>query len=152
MTDIQAAIGNSQIRHLDEFNARRREIVNFYMKELAGVPGLILPQPVEKGNVHSWHIFTPFIDIDRLGISRSEFMARLKKLNIGTALHYQALHLFSYYSKRLGLHRGSFPEAEYVSDRILSLPLFPAMTDRDMRDAAAAVRQVACEAAGQHGN
>jgi dTDP-4-amino-4,6-dideoxygalactose transaminase len=152
MTDIQAAIGNSQIKHLDEFNARRREIVDFYMRELAGIPGLILPSPVEKGNVHSWHIFTPLIDIDRLGISRSDFMARMKELNIGTALHYQALHLFSYYSKRLGLHRGSFPEAEYVSDRILSLPLFPAMTDEDMHDVVEAVRQVAGEAVRQHGN
>ena len=146
MTDIQAAIGNSQIKQLDEFNARRREIVAFYMKELAGVPGLILPKPVEEGNVHSWHIFTPFVDIDRLSVSRDEFMARMKKLNIGTALHYQALHLFGYYANLLGLHRGSMPEAEYVSDRILSLPLFPAMTSQDMRDVAEAIRQVTGEA------
>ena len=144
MADINAAIGISQLRELDKFNARRREIVAFYMKELAGVRGIILPQPAPWEHVHSWHIFTPFIDIDTLGFSRNDFIAKMRERNIGTALHYQALHFFTCYSKITGLGRGSLPEAEYVSDRIVSLPLFPAMTDEDMHDVAAAVREV-CE-------
>ena len=69
-------------------------------------------------------------------------MARMKERNIGTALHYQAIHLFTCYGDITGLGRGALPEAEYVSDRIVSLPLFPAMTDEDMNDVIAAVREV----------
>lgn len=147
MMDIQAAIGNSQLRQLESFNERRRKIVDFYMKELAGVRGIMLPKPAAWQYEHSWHIFTPFIDIDALGFSRDEFMARMKALNIGTALHYQALHLFTCYGSITGLKRGSLPEAEYVSDRIVSLPLFPAMTNDDARDVVAAVREVCAKAA-----
>ena len=134
MMDIQAAIGISQMKQLEEFNTRRREIVSFYMDKLSGLKGLTMPTPAPWEYEHSWHIFTPFVDIDALGISRDEFMSRMKKRNIGTALHYQALHLFTYYGGLVGLSRGSLPEAEYVSDRILSLPLFPAMTDDDALD------------------
>lgn len=142
MMDIQAAIGNSQLRELEGFNARRKEIVSYYMRELSGVEGLILPKSAPWEHVHSWHIFTPFVDIDKLGMTRDDFMAEMKKLNIGTALHYQALHLFTCYANATGLKRGSMPEAEYVSDRIVSLPLFPAMTDDDARDVVEAVKAV----------
>ena len=69
-------------------------------------------------------------------------MARMKERNIGTALHYQAMHLFTCYHEVTGMGRGDLPEAEYVSDRIVSLPLFPAMTDGDARDAVAAIKEV----------
>lgn len=142
MTDMQAAIGNSQIKRLGEFNARREEIAAYYMRELAGTRGIILPRSAPWSCVHSRHIFTPLIDIEELGFSRDEFMARMRERNIGTALHYQALHLFACYEKITGTKRGDMPEAEYVSDRIVSLPLFPAMTDGDARDVVEAVREV----------
>lgn len=142
MTDIQAAIGNSQLPELENFNRRRARIVAFYMRELADVPGIILPKPAPWAHKHSWHIFTPFVDIDLLGFSRDEFIARMKERNIGAALHYQALHLFSCYGGITGMGRGSLPEAEYVSDRIVSLPLFPAMTDEDAHDVVRAVKEV----------
>ncbi|WP_281679972.1 DegT/DnrJ/EryC1/StrS family aminotransferase [Synergistes jonesii] len=142
MTDIQAAIGNSQLPELENFNRRRARIVAFYMRELADVPGIILPKPAPWAHKHSWHIFTPFVDIDRTGFSRDEFIARMKERNIGAALHYQALHLFSCYGGITGMGRGSLPEAEYVSDRIVSLPLFPAMTDEDAHDVVRAVKEV----------
>ncbi|WP_352402525.1 DegT/DnrJ/EryC1/StrS family aminotransferase [Synergistes jonesii] len=142
MTDIQAAIGNSQLPELENFNRRRARIVAFYMRELADVPGIILPKSAPWAHKHSWHIFTPFVDIDFLGFSRDEFIARMKERNIGAALHYQALHLFSCYGGITGMGRGSLPEAEYVSDRIVSLPLFPAMTDEDAHDVVRAVKEV----------
>lgn len=142
MLDIQAAIGNDQLTRLASFNARRREIVNMYRKGLEGLPGLALPPEPAQGDVHSWHILTPLIDIDFLGFSRDEFMARMRELNIGTALHYQALHLFSYYGREYGWKRGDFPGAEFVSDRIVSIPLFPAMTDDDVADVIEAIRRV----------
>lgn len=142
MLDIQAAIGNDQLTRLASFNARRREIVSMYRKGLEGLPGLALPPEPAQGDVHSWHILTPLIDIDFLGFSRDEFMARMRELNIGTALHYQALHLFSYYGREYGWKRGDFPGAEFVSDRIVSIPLFPAMTDDDVADVIEAIRRV----------
>ena len=142
MMDIQAAIGDSQLRELASFNAKRKEIVSFYMEELPKAKGLILPKPATWEHEHSWHIFTPFIDIDSLGMSRDDFMSEMKKRNIGTALHYQAIHLFTCYKEATGLDRGSLPEAEYVSDRIVSLPLFPAMTDKDARDVVEAIFEV----------
>ena len=92
--------------------------------------------------MHSWHIFTPLIDTGALTIDRDRFMALMREQNIGTALHYQAVHLYTYYRKTLGWKPGDFPEAEYVSDRIVSLPLFPAMTDDDLADAADATKRV----------
>ena len=142
MMDIQAAIGDSQLRELESFNARRKEIVSFYMKEFSNIKGLILPKPAPWEHEHSWHIFTPLIDIDRLGITRDDFMSEMKKKNIGTALHYQAIHLFTCYKEATGLDRGSLPEAEYVSDRIVSLPLFPAMKDEDAQDVVEAVFEI----------
>ena len=142
MLDIQAAIGNDQLTRLASFNARRREIVSMYRKGLEGLPGLALPPEPAQGDVHSWHILTPLIDIDYLGFSRDEFMARMRELNIGTALHYQALHLFSYYGREYGWKRGDFPGAEFVSDRIVSIPLFPAMTNGDVADVIEAIRRV----------
>jgi len=142
MLDIQAAIGNDQLTRLASFNARRREIVSMYRKGLEGLPGIVLPPEPAQGDVHSWHILTPLIDIDYLGFSRDEFMARMRELNIGTALHYQALHLFSYYAREYGWKRGDFPGAEFVSDRIVSIPLFPAMTDGDVADVIEAIRRV----------
>ncbi len=142
MLDIQAAIGSDQLKRLDIFNARRREIVDTYRREMGDIEGLRLPPSPEKGDLHSWHIFTPLIDTDLLGFSRDDFMAKMRAMNIGTALHYQAIHLFSFFADNYGWKRGDFPNAEYVSDRIVSLPLFPAMTDDDIADAVEAVRRI----------
>ena len=141
-TDLSSAIGISQMRQLDSFNERRQQLVAFYMKELADVASLILPPVVPNDLVHSWHIFTPLVDIEKAGITRDEFMAKLKERNIGTGYHYQALHLFSCYGQLTGLSKGSLPNAEYVSERIVSLPLFPAMTDKDAQDVVQAIKEV----------
>lgn len=79
---------------------------------------------------------------DGSGMTRNEFMSAMKERNIGTALHYQAIHLFTCFGEITGLSRGSLPEAEYVSDRIVSLPLFPAMTDEDARDVVCAIKEI----------
>ena len=106
------------------------------------VRGLILPPKIEEGNVHSWHIYTPLIDIDELGFSRDDFMAKMSAKNIGTAYHYQALHLFTCFGELTGLKAGDLPNSEYVSERIVSLPLFPAMTDEDVTDVIEAIKEI----------
>lgn len=142
MSDIQAAIGLSQLKQLDSFNRRRREICATYEKELAGCPGISFQEHAGYEHVHSRHIFPILVDTDTLKIDRDTFMQQMKERNIGTAIHYNAIHLFSGYAKALGKKRGDFPEAEYVSDRILSIPFFPAMTDDDVAYCIDAIKEI----------
>lgn len=142
MSDIQAAIGLSQIKQLDGFNRRRREICAIYEAELAGCPGISFQQSAGYEHVHSRHIFPILVDSDALMINRDTFMQQMKERNVGTAIHYNAIHLFGGYAKALGMKRGDLPEAEYVSDRILSIPLFPAVTDDDVAYCIEAIREI----------
>lgn len=142
MMDIQAALGIHQLKRLEGFLAERERLAGRYDEALSGQIGLILPQRVPYPVRHAWHLYTPLVDIDRLTIGRDEFMAELKARNIGTGLHYTAAHEFSYYADRFGWRPEDFPEAHFVSERIVSLPLFPGLTDADQDDAIEAIREV----------
>ncbi len=142
MLDIQAAIGLGQLAHLDAFNARRTSIVGRYREAFSDTEGLLLPSTPPYEHTHAWHIFTPLLDIDHLDLTRDDFMALLKTENIGTAYHYQAAHLFDFYRNTFGFKRGDFPNAEKVSDRIVSLPLFPSMADSDVENVVEAVKRI----------
>jgi len=145
MMDIQAALGLGQLPRLEGFIAERTRLAARYDAALAGCVGLILPQRTPYPARHAWHLYTPLVDVDRLRIGRDEFMAALKKRNIGTGLHYTAAHEFSYYAGRFGWRPEDFPEAHFVSERIVSLPLFPGLSDADQDDAIEAVRGVLSE-------
>ena len=132
LTDIASAMGIHQLRRLDGFIARRREIAEKYLAGLAGVPGLGLPAAPTYPHRHAWHLFTVLVE------NRDEFMAKLKKQNIGSGLHFEAVHRTSFYKK--GAKK--LPHTDHVCSRILSLPLFPDMTDRDAEDVIAAVRRI----------
>jgi dTDP-4-amino-4,6-dideoxygalactose transaminase len=132
LTDIASAMGIHQLRRLDGFIARRREIAEKYLAGLAGVPGLGLPAAPSYPHRHAWHLFTVLVE------KRDEFMAKLKAQNIGSGLHFEAVHRTSFYKK--GAKK--LPHTEHVCNRILSLPLFPDMTDRDAEDVIAAVRRI----------
>ncbi len=142
MMDIQAALGLHQLPKLDGFIEARRLRALAYQEAFRGMAGLILPEPVPYTARHAWHLYTPLVDIDRLSITRDAFMAELKARNIGSGLHYTAAHEFSYYARAFGWKADDFPEAHFVSDRIVSLPLFPLMTDQDQADTIEAVRDV----------
>ncbi len=142
MMDIQAALGLHQLKRLDGFLAERERLARRYDEKLSGTVGLILPQRVAYAVRHAWHLYTPLVDIDRLTIDRDRFMSELKTRNIGTGLHYTAAHEFSYYASRFGWKPEDFPEAHFVSERIVSLPLFPGLSDADQDDAVAAIRDV----------
>ncbi|MFN3234882.1 MAG: DegT/DnrJ/EryC1/StrS family aminotransferase [Gammaproteobacteria bacterium] len=131
MMDIQAAIGIHQLPKLDSFIERRSQIANRYIEELKDWPELFLPQPPNYEQKHAWHIFTPLINHENAGMNRAEFMEAMKQENIGTGLHYRALHLYPYYQEQFGYQHGDFPHAEKISERIVSLPLFPTMTDEE---------------------
>jgi dTDP-4-amino-4,6-dideoxygalactose transaminase len=145
MMDIQAALGLHQLPRLDGFLAERARLAGRYNELLADARGLILPQRVAYPVRHAWHLYTPLVDVDRLSISRDGFMEELKKRNIGTGLHYSAAHEFCYYRERFGWRPEDFPEAHFVSERIVSLPLFPGLSDEDQDDVVAAVREVLAE-------
>ena len=142
MMDIQAALGIHQLPRLDGFIEARRRLAMRYNEAFKGVAGLILPTPVAYPTRHAWHLYTPLVDLDALTIDRDRFMQELKERNIGVGLHYTAVHEFSYYRDNFGWRAEDYPEAHFVSERIMSLPLFPALTDADQDDAIAAVREI----------
>lgn len=131
MMDIQAAIGLHQLRELDGFITRREELANRYHEALADWPQWQLPATPVYEHRHSWHIYTPLINETAARMNRDEFMTAMKDKNIGTGLHYRAVHLYPFYRERFGFSEGDFPHAESVAERIVSLPLFPAMTDAE---------------------
>ncbi|NBX02728.1 MAG: DegT/DnrJ/EryC1/StrS family aminotransferase [Alphaproteobacteria bacterium] len=125
MMDMQAALGIHQLPELDGFIARRTELAQRYIEALKDWPELDLPTAPDYAHKHAWHLFTPRLKT----MERDAFMNAMKAENIGVGLHYQATHIFSWYREHLGVAPEDFPHALSVGQRIVSLPLFPTMTD-----------------------
>ncbi|MFA6408924.1 MAG: DegT/DnrJ/EryC1/StrS aminotransferase family protein [Gammaproteobacteria bacterium] len=142
MMDIQAALGIHQLAHLEEFIAKRTKLALRYNELFAGWEELMLPQNPDYSSRNSWYIYAPLINIEKAKITRDEFMQKMKEQNIGTGLHYEAVHLYSFYQKTYGYKRGDFSNAEIISDRIVSLPLFPDMTFADQDRVVTAMRKI----------
>ena len=143
MTDIQASIGLHQLERV-ETNLRRREAIwSRYDRELADLP-ITLPAAAEGDTIHARHLYTILVDPDRSGITRDNFRRRLHEGNIGTGVHFIAIHLHEYYRRKLGYEAAHLPDASYVSERTVSLPLSAHLTEEDVTDvvqaAAAALR------------
>ncbi|PWB59729.1 MAG: UDP-4-amino-4,6-dideoxy-N-acetyl-beta-L-altrosamine transaminase [Bradyrhizobiaceae bacterium] len=133
LPDVLCALGVSQLAKLDRFHRRRVEIARRYDALLAPLfPRL---RPVPHGNhPHGWHIYAVLVEFAALGTTRARFMAALRAEGVGTQVHYIPVHLQPYYRKRYGDLR--LPGAEAYYARCLSIPLFPAMTDEDVRHVA----------------
>ncbi len=144
MLDLTAALGLGQLRRVEENWAIRARLVARYNAALAALPGLGIPAtaPLGPGDRHAWHLYPILLDLDRLTLDRNGFIDALKAHNIGSGIHYTALHLQSYYRNQFDYRRGDLPEAEWVSDRTVSLPLSPAMGDRDVDDVVEAVTAI----------
>lgn len=142
LMDIQAALGIHQLRRIPTFNRRRKEMAERYHQAFADLDEIELPQEVSYPHLHAWHLYVILVRPEKLTLDRDGFMDALKMEKIGTGIHFIAVHLHDYYRKHFPYRRGDLPHAEYVSDRILSLPLYPAMTDKDQEDVIAAVRKV----------
>lgn len=142
MLDLQAAIGIHQLKKLDRFILAKETLVQRYEKEFAETSGLIRPRRVGYRHRHTWHLYTPLLDLDRLRLNRAEFIAELKKYRIGAGIHYLAIHHHAYYRQLLGIADGTLPNADFVSPRIVSLPLFPKMTEQDQTDVVEAVKAI----------
>jgi dTDP-4-amino-4,6-dideoxygalactose transaminase len=138
MTDIQAAVGLHQLPHLNEWIDERRRVWQRYDELLADLP-LDLPAPAEEGTRHARHLYQVLVRPEA-GISRDALMTHLTRRKIGVGVHYRACHLHPYYRDRYGLTSDAFPVATHISDRTLSLPLAPDLSDDDVLDVAAALR------------
>jgi perosamine synthetase len=141
LTDIACALGLSQLGRLDGNVARRREIAAQFEASLRNLPGIVLPRT--RPNVNpAWHLYPIRLDLAMLGASRDDVFRALRAENIGVNVHYVPVHLHSYYQDRYGYRKGDYPVAEDGFERLISLPMFHGMSDRDVRDVIEAVWKV----------
>jgi dTDP-4-amino-4,6-dideoxygalactose transaminase len=141
MTDMAAAMGIHQLPRVERYWKKREALWKRYDEAFADLP-CFLPPPAEKNTRHAYHLYTPLIDVEKLGKTRDQVLNELTKLNIGTGVHYIACHLQPYYRKVLGCKPGDFPNAEFISERTLSIPLSAKLTDEDADDVISAFRSV----------
>jgi len=140
MTDIQAALGIVQLGRLEEFLTARTRVAGWYAEELASLPDVEMLAPVPYPARHAWHLLVVRLRLEDLRVDRDAVMQQLLEANIGVGLHFKALHLHRFYRERLEVPPETLPHATRASGRILSLPLFPAMTRDDVRDVAVALQ------------
>jgi len=141
MTDIQAALGIHQLRKLDDFIAIRQRYARMYDEGFADMPEVERPI-IHSDRTHTYHLYVIRLNLERLTIDRAQFIEELKALNIGTSVHFIPVHLHPYYRDTFGYRPGDCPVAERLYERIISLPLFPRMTEDDVRDVIHAVKDV----------
>lgn len=135
MTDLQAALGTSQMKKIDSFVNRRKEIIKKYNRAFQTNPDIIIPFQSVDGE-SSWHLY-----IIQVKKNRKEVYEALHAKNIGVNVHYIPVHTLPYY-KELGYEKNSMPIAENLYENILSLPLFPGMNEQDVLDVIQAVEEV----------
>jgi len=131
MCDMQAALGVSQIKKLDEFKARRREIIAKYNQAFKDLPNVIMPY--EPQSLSScFHLYILKIDFEKIGKTRTQVMEELKAENIGSQVLYIPVHTQPYYKQEFGLKDGDFPQAESYYEQALSIPLYPKLSDQEV--------------------
>jgi UDP-4-amino-4-deoxy-L-arabinose-oxoglutarate aminotransferase len=142
MTDISAVLGLTQLARVDDFNRKRWDLAMLYRERLMEIDEILpLVDPIYPFR-HAWHLFIVRLDTDRAGINRDDFMTKLKERNIGTGLHFRAVHTHKYYIQSTDFYHGNLPNTEWNSERILSLPLFPDMTEDDLADVVEAIKDI----------
>jgi dTDP-4-amino-4,6-dideoxygalactose transaminase len=139
MFDIQAALGIHQLGKIEFFWQRRKQIVEIYNRGFKEVPEIKLL--AERDDVkHAHHLFPIIVRTEDLTVDRDAILKSLADSGIGVGVHFRALHLMSFYRQTFGSKRGDFPNAEYASDRLISLPLYPKMSEQDVERVIAAVK------------
>jgi perosamine synthetase len=140
LSDVQGALGLSQLGRLEHFLKRRSAIAERYVAALGSMKQVAIPA-VSPHVRHAWHIFPVLLGLEQLRADRDTILAALRAENIGATVHYVPAYWHPYY-QALGYRRGLCPRAEDAYARLLTLPLFPAMTDHDVEDVVAALRKV----------
>ena len=140
MTDVQAALGLHQLPRLDDWIEARAELWDRYDAMLDGLP-LQTPPPPEPGTRHGRHLYQVLVEPDAR-YTRDELLDQLTARRIGTGVHYRGVHLHPYYRDTYGLRAEQFPVASAISERTLSLPLSPKVTEEDQEDVIGALREI----------
>jgi dTDP-4-amino-4,6-dideoxygalactose transaminase len=149
-TDLQAALGLHQLKKLDEFNSIRESYARIYYNEFIMIPEIRMPdwysmyfdKLIFEDIKNAWHLFVIMVDTHSLKIGRNQFIEELKSLGIGTSVHFIPLHLHPYFAQKYGYHRGDFPVAESIYDRIISLPLYPKLHEQHLYSIIEGVRKI----------
>lgn len=131
MTDITASIGIHQLKKVNLFRDKRECIAQRYTDAFSKIDE-IEPPFVADNIQHSWHLYIIKLDIDNLSISRNDFINELRENKINTSVHFKPLHMFSYFKNKYGYKNTDFPNASFLFDRIVSLPIYPSMTEEDI--------------------
>lgn len=139
--DILCVLGTQQLSRLDANLARRREIASRYSVAFRGMDGLVTPAVREEVNP-AWHLYPIRLVLEKLKANRGQVFRALRAENIGVNVHYIPVHLHPYYRDRFGYKGGEYPVAEAAYERLISLPMFHSMTDRDVEDVINAVAKV----------
>lgn len=140
MTDISAALGLEQLKKLEYFINCRAELASYYQHRLLEIEELLPLKENPYPARHSWHLFIVRLLTNRKGLDRNQFMEELKLRNIGTGLHFRAVHEQKFYRENRPETIGTLPNTEWNSERICSLPLFPDMTLDDVNDVIRAIK------------
>lgn len=141
MTDIVASLGIHQLKRIDENWEKRKVIWNKYIKELRNLP-LYLPEYTPSYMKHAYHLFTIQLKLDRLKVGRDYIMGALQSEGIGVGVHYKAIHQHKAYAEKFGWTDRDFPNAAWLSERTISLPIGPNLTEQDVDDVISAVRKI----------
>ena len=141
LTDVAASIGIHQLRKADEMCQKRAILADYYSELLGDIDELILPtQHLDR--IHSWHLYVIRLCLDRLTIDRAEFISELKNAGIGTSVHWMPLHMHPYYRETYGYRPDDLPVAARVYKELVSLPLYPDMTEEDVQFVAYSIREI----------
>lgn len=141
MTDLQAALGLVQLGRIDWMQQKREQYAALYTELLTGVRGVRPPAGCALGR-NAWHLYVIRVKKEELDIGRDEFIDELHAYNIGTSVHFIPVHLHPFYRAQYGTKEGDYPAAEAMFEEIISLPVYPSMTEEDVRYVAAAVREL----------
>ncbi len=143
MTDIQAALGIHQLARAEQNLKVRERYWQMYDEAFVNIPEIITPsKDLPPNSRHARHLYTILLQTDRLRLSRNQFIEALKAENIGTGIHFTALHMHKFYRETFGYRQGDFPNAEWIGERTVSLPLSPKLNERDVADVVKAVQKV----------
>jgi UDP-4-amino-4,6-dideoxy-N-acetyl-beta-L-altrosamine transaminase len=131
MTDVEAALGISQMKKLNSFLKKRRELAKIYNEELKNIDGIVLPMQLENTN-SAWHLYVIRLELEKIKATRREVFEKLRKRNIGVNVHYIPVYYHPYYDK-LGYEKGLCPNAEELYEGIITIPLYPMMSKANIK-------------------
>src|SRR5438445_2846417 len=141
LTDIAAAIGIEQLKKCNEFWEARKRIATIYDEAFANLPEIQIPS-YQPNLQHAWHLYVIQLALERLRINRNDFIEALREKGIGTSVHFIPLHLHPYYRDKFGYKPADFPNASSAFERIVSLPIYPRMTEADVESVIGAVSKI----------